>query len=193
MKFNKYGMRIAVVMIAVLSLASLCIYIMYVRPARKKYSIINSMKAIAAAEKEFRDKDYDRNGISDFWTADVAGLYEHNLITREMAEADAAPIRKRVDFPIAFNGYLFQAILYDQDGDRYQMDTDRNGAMVKNNRRFGFIAYPDNDRESEKYSYYINESGIVYSIRTNGKYTSRWPQETIDEQVIRQSKDGRPE
>jgi type II secretory pathway pseudopilin PulG len=34
-----------------------------------------SMKTIAVAEADFRSNDRDGNGVNDFWTADVKGLY----------------------------------------------------------------------------------------------------------------------
>jgi len=65
-----------------------------------------SLKTLTSAEADFRSNDRDKNGVSDFWTADVKGLYtmtpaaelakgdlpKHlplELISRPLAAADA--------------------------------------------------------------------------------------------------------
>lgn len=104
------------------------------------------LKSLAPAEADFRANDRDQNGIQDFWTGDVAGLYEAGrLIERELAEADAAPLKPLVPKPVPFHGYFFRALLTDRSvnpPEEYGQSTDRSGRKVHHPSKYGFVAYP---------------------------------------------------
>jgi hypothetical protein len=86
------------------------------RASNERNASIN-LKVITSAEADFRSNDRDKNGVNDFWTGDVSGLYSLDvgdgplkLIPREVAEADAAPLKPLVPSPVPFKGYLFRAL-----------------------------------------------------------------------------------
>jgi hypothetical protein len=101
--------------------------------------------SLSSAETDYRANDRDGNGINDFWTGDVAGLYQFGLIDRSIAEADVRPITPLVPKPIPRRGFFFVAL----DADRrenppepYRQDTDKKSGKVHNLRGFGFCAFP---------------------------------------------------
>src|SRR5947207_5224892 len=64
------------------------------------YAAYVAVKNLVLAECDYRANDRDGNGIQDFWTADVTGLYSADpgsgpikLIDRRVAEADARPFK----------------------------------------------------------------------------------------------------
>ena len=52
----------------------------------------------------------DRTETEGYWVGDVAGLYALGRISRELAEADTAPIVPLVDVPRPFHGYYVRAM-----------------------------------------------------------------------------------
>ncbi len=100
---------------------------------------------LARAQTDFRANDRDLNGVPDFWTGDVAGLWRFGLIPRAIAEADAAPIEPLVPEPRPYHGYFFRALRWDDSESPpvdYRQDTDGSGQKVRHTSRFGFCAYP---------------------------------------------------
>lgn len=119
------------------------------------------LKTLSTAEADFRSHDRDGNGIQDFWTADVAGLYKFGLIPREVAEADVAPLVPLVPKPIPYKGYFFRALVADDSvtpSVPYRADTDGKSGRVHNLNRYGFVAFPSGGYLSGKFMWVINES-----------------------------------
>ena len=118
-----------------------------------EWSASAALKTLATAEANFRSNDRDGNKVNDYWTADVTGLWHvKQLIEREVAEADAAPLKALVDEPVPYHGYYFVALERDlyvagayPGNEYYKGDTDNSGLKVHNPRRFGFCAYPAHD------------------------------------------------
>jgi hypothetical protein len=116
------------------------------------YAAYVTVKNLAQAESDFYSNDRDRNGIQDFWTADVTGLYSVDpgngpisLIDRRVAEADARPLKGLVSKPIPYHGYYFLALDADErenPPEPYPQDTDKKSGKVHHLRKFGFCAYP---------------------------------------------------
>src|SRR5438876_8635612 len=105
-----------------------------------------------SAEAEFRYKDVDGNGVEDFWTGDVAGLYRFGLIDREIAAADALPLFPRVPQPIPYMGYYFVAMEVDDSEsppEELRQDTDKKSGKVHHRSKFAFCAYPAEPGASE--------------------------------------------
>jgi hypothetical protein len=108
---------------------------------------------LVTAQKEFRDKDLDGNGLKDYWRADLAGLYvvnECKLIEISLAGADDRPktdIQKYADrSPKA--GYWYRSL-------RFADEKDPDPA------RWAACAYPDSP-SAGPYTYLITHDGKLY-------------------------------
>ena len=148
-----------------------------------------AIKMLTSAEADFRANDRDQNGVNDFWTGDVSGLYSLDvgagplkLIPREIAEADAAPLKPLVPTPVPFKGYLFRVLEVDRSEkdpkeQRYQQDTGGNPPMgkVHHTGKFGFIAYPARYGETGSFSFMVNESNTVFRRAEDGSTVRDWP------------------
>jgi hypothetical protein len=80
------------------------------RRALNERNAVLALCNFTAIQEEFRRKDLDRNGVSDYWTGDVAGLLQYGLIDRSLAEADASPVVPLCPHPIPWNGYFVVAL-----------------------------------------------------------------------------------
>lgn len=133
------------------------------------YSAYSTLKLFDQAEARYRSGDLDRNGVPDFWTGDVAGLYQYGLISREIAEADAAPLRPLVPKPVPYKGYLFMAMEGDDNDSppvNYRQETDKTSGKVHNLYSFGFCAFTADGMESSSGDHFkvgfINENGTTF-------------------------------
>jgi hypothetical protein len=120
---------------------------------------------LASAEVDFRANDRDGNGIRDFWTGDVAGLYTFGLISREVAEADAAPRVPLVPHPIPYRGHYIRALVADDIQTPplvYGQVTDQKSGPIHNLKRFGFVIYPAGGINAPKYMWIINEKNTAF-------------------------------
>jgi type II secretory pathway pseudopilin PulG len=137
-----------------------------------------AMRMLPQAEAAFRTNDADKNGIQDFWTGDVAGLYTYGLIPREIAEADVAPLVPLVPQPIPYHGHYFKALLADDSESPpavYRQVTDKKSGAVHNIERFGFVAYPAGGLASPKYMWIINEYNMDFRSPTTVPVPDNWP------------------
>jgi hypothetical protein len=149
-----------------------------------------SLKSVVTAEEIFRANDMDRNGVADYWTANVAGLYcltdtqagnaiaALNDIAVASADIDAendAAVTYRgdgvaYDLGLLLNagaglpktGYGYQALIHDGAGRPYARDTDRSGAAVHHESAFGAAAIPVAWNEGATHCFIVNEGGVVY-------------------------------
>ncbi len=179
-----------------IGLAGIVCYITVWLPARIRDNERNAsttLKTLSYAEADFRANDRDSNQVNDFWTGDVAGLYnvrpnggthtpEIKLILLAIAEADARPLKPLVASPVPYHGYYFIAL--DEDGsmpdakDRpYKKDTGGTPPMgkVHNESKFGFCAYPAEYGVTGRYTFIINENNTIFRSDTTGKPVTRFP------------------
>jgi hypothetical protein len=143
-----------------------------------------TLKTLSTAEADFRANDRDANGVNDFWTGDVSGLYslkvngkELRLLERALAEADSCPIHG-LSWPYRpKQGYYFAALEADDsmNGVSYFQNTGGNRPMgdVHNLERFGFCAFPES-QSSGKYSFIVNENNTIFRS-SRGGHVTRWP------------------
>jgi hypothetical protein len=137
-----------------------------------------AMRVLSVAEYGYRGQDLDGNGIKDFWTADVAGLFKYGMISREIAEADAAPLVPLVPQPIPYHGYYFKALVADDSVSPpivYRQVTDKKSGAVHNPDRFGFVAYPAGGLSPPKFMWIINENNTDFGGRTTVPVPDNWP------------------
>jgi type II secretory pathway pseudopilin PulG len=147
-----------------------------------------ALKTLGAAEADFRANDRDANGVNDFWTGDVSGLYslqvkgrEIRLIERALAEADSCPIRGLCWPRRPRGGYLYAALEADDSmkGETYFQDTGGNRPMgdVHHREKFGFCAFPESP-DAGKYSFIVNENNTIFRSSRGGHIT-RWPDDPL--------------
>ena len=154
---------------------------LYIREHRiqtNEAAALEAIKSLCTAQSDFRSNDRDVNKVTDYWTGDVAGLYRHGLIPRELAEADARPLTPLVPEPVPYQGYLFTALdADDAAGKDYRLDTDGSSGSVHHPSRFGFCAYPASPGNSGKTTFIINEGNTVIRLNVDGTPVHRWPRE----------------
>jgi hypothetical protein len=150
------------------------------RRGQNERSAIACLRMLARAEADFRANDRDENGVNDFWTGDVAGLYRNRLIDRSIAEADARPIVALTPHPIPKDGYYFMALQFDDSVDRpeeYQQVTDPKSGKVHNLSIFGFVAFPAEYGVTGRPTFIINEGNSTFKCSLDWKWNLHWPSE----------------
>lgn len=156
--------------------------------ASNEHKALVAMREVAKAEFEFREKDLDENGVKDFWTGDVAGLYgltvggkRIELIDQALAEADTSPLTPLVNRPHPFYGHYIVAL--ESDGSisnpergTYRQDTGGSPPMgkVHNKARFGFCIYPA-ERALGRYMWIINQDNVPRRCSTSIPIPKIWP------------------
>lgn len=168
--------------------------------AANETDAIGTLKAIGKSEIVWLQKDYDGNGIKDFWTYDVACLYriqqsgttnKVELIDISAARADAyrapmwlfgkIPLLAQIedDSLIPKKGYYFQAMFKDETGNSYNQNTvGTNKIKATNSYKYAFVAYPAVYGKTGIRTFIINESGVIYGQDTKGdsdKIILDWP------------------
>jgi type II secretory pathway pseudopilin PulG len=136
-----------------------------------------ALQLLITAEADFRANDRDGNGVNDFWTGDVAGLYRFGLIERGLAEADVAPLNPLVKKPIPSHGYYFVALERDDSEippAEYQQVTDNKSGKVHHLTKFGFFAYPSDPGASGKYMYMTNENNSIFRAVDSLPHPKNW-------------------
>ena len=138
-----------------------------------------SLKTLASAEATFRVKDSDGNGVKDYWTGDISGLWHHGqLISKDLAGADIEPLNPVASGPIPHHGYYFVALKVDRGTDPpkvYREGADDAGVKVYNRLRFGFCAYPARYGSTGNWTFFINEYNTVFKVQNGGKPLEDWP------------------
>jgi len=140
----------------------------------------NCLHVLSTAESDFRANDRDQNGVQDFWTGDVAGLYRFGLIPRGLAEADTAPLVPLVPQPVPYRGYFFRALEVDEeDQEVYRQVTDKASGNVHHVAKFGFVAYPAESPKTGRYLWIINENCTSFRHATSGPAPKNWPADSV--------------
>ena len=146
-----------------------------------------ALKSIYRIQCDFRPNDLDRNRVIDFWTGDIASLYTLEadgvpirLIEKDLALADAAPLKPMTREPIPYHGYFIIAMERDESdcifpSEDYKQDTDGKTGKVHNTGRFAFCAFPASYGKTGRNSFVITESKVVWRIDTLGKPLLRIP------------------
>jgi hypothetical protein len=150
-------------------------------------AVREALLKLARIEGEFRAKDLDGNRVLDFWTGDVASLYALDvgagplkLIEKELALADAAPLRPPAEKPAPYHGYYVIAVERDESdclgtSEDYKRATDGTMGKVHNTSRFAFCAYPASYGKSGRQTFVLTENSTTWKIDTAGKPMLRIP------------------
>jgi len=142
-----------------------------------------AMATLLRAESAFRSKDVDGNSFSDFWIADVAGLYwlqgvdgnPIKLVDVDIAGADLTPVTAPgivshpVIAPRPYHGYFFRMMPgYDRGNGR-------------NPSQYAFLAVPSEYGKTGRRTFIGNEDYTVYGKDTGGKAPDRFPADPVAE------------
>ncbi len=154
-----------------------------------------SLKTLVSAEGDFRATDRDQNGVAEFWTGDISGLYyvqptgtgpQIRLIEESLANADERPLFALANSTVRKSSYLFQALERDDSvvGEKgiYRVDTDKSGRKVHNMGIFGFCAYPEND-SGGKCVFAVNQDNTVFPDYRRQPWTT-WPSDEALKKVV---------
>jgi hypothetical protein len=173
---------ILVLLILLAAGATLAFFFWYVPYRRGRQTVENERMVwrclkgedgLAPAERDFHAHDRDGNGVNDFWTADLQGLYRAGLIRRDLAEADAD-----LPKPIPYYGYYYVALKLDESvtpPEPYRQDTDQKSGKVHHREKFAFLAYPADPGVSGIYYLMINENNTVFRARLGAPFPKNWP------------------
>ena len=142
-----------------------------------------ALSEIISGEWVYFTTDRDNNGIKDFWTGDVAGLYHFGLVSRQIAEADALPINPLVSHPVPYHGYLFVALESDDSAkvpEPLKQDTDGKAGKVHHKQCFGFCAFPVSSKDISPWTYLRGYGGgmnvtLGHMNKAKAEPVLRWP------------------
>ena len=135
---------------------------------RGETSIRGSLRTITSAQADFRANDRDGNGVNDFWTGDVQGLYAIvpkggaqpiQLIERSVALADGNPL-KGVYAPLTDPAQPLGAWFNVLIDDRSENPAERYG--MRNTSKFGYIAYPGDFLDHVRVAQIVNQDATFY-------------------------------
>lgn len=116
------------------------------------------------------------------WNGDIAGLYELGVISREVAEADSAPLKPLVDRPRPYHGYFVVAMESSaSNGDWSQSDTLKGKLR---SRSYGVCVYPAEDRRPDLPVYLVHPSGIHRKASLGNKPILQWPKDRSDWSIV---------
>lgn len=180
--FTLMELMIVIAVIAIIAALAIPGLVSSQRAGNERSAFV-SIKTLASANIDFKSNDRDVNGVNDFWTGDVSGLYRLTagaaiepikMIEMATAGMDGSPIAAagaggKMGGDLSYQpkaGYWLQSLETDQDpepDELYKVDTGGSVAMgaVHNLSRYGFTAYPDAYGVSGRLVYIMNEVGSV--------------------------------
>lgn len=145
-----------------------------------------SLKSLVTAQENFRHHDLDRNGVNDYWTGDVAGLF---CLRSRSAAAPGVRIDSKIASADSFRlddqglsyandsmiydpsllsarapsaGYWYQALKDDVRGKLYGEITDESGVACHNLDRFEAVAFPAEWDATGNRVFIVNHGGGVF-------------------------------
>ncbi|OHB69855.1 MAG: hypothetical protein A2W23_09860 [Planctomycetes bacterium RBG_16_43_13] len=162
------------------------------RIAANEQDAIGSLKQLVSHEATWRRNDEDGNAIKDYYTFDVAGLHYHTnmlgsklqYIDIKLANADPSVTNWDANAKCKpANGYYFKAMVKDGDGANYNKDLavrtvgpiTAMETLAFNPDRYGFCAYPSVYGKTGKFTFIVNQAGVIYKKDNGGKNIDQWP------------------
>jgi len=75
------------------------------------------------------------------------------------------------------NGYWFRALTKDRNGDKYQLDADKDGRSWTNEKRWAVVAYPAVYNVTGDSTFLVGEDGAVWKKDTRGQAVDAFPKD----------------
>ena len=119
-----------------------------------------------------------KQGMRDegYWVGDVTELHRLGVISRELAEADAAPRRPLVSSPRMFNGYFVRAM-----NSGPATDKDWAPVLLKgktwSKETFAICVYPATKSSIRRPLYLVCPLGIFEADTQGGEALLEWPKD----------------
>ncbi len=133
---------------------------------------------IVEAEQRWAEGDLDADGVHDYWTRDVAGLFAHpsakgeplRLLRQDLAQADPLGAKHfpSVGTAKATHGYWYAVLRLDRQGRPMQRDVDGDGAPFENAEGFGVCAWPEKYGESGRMTFLVDREGSIWERDLGG-------------------------
>jgi hypothetical protein len=111
----------------------------------------------------------------DFWVGDVAELYRLGMISKDVAEADTAPIKPLVEKPKPFRGYFVRAMESAPSPSLDNPGTISLKGKTKSRGTSAFCIYPAEGGKPERYVYIVCPWGIFRKPSEGNKPILAWP------------------
>lgn len=105
-----------------------------------------------------------------FWVGDVADLYQRGIISRELAEADTAPLNPLVPRPVPFHGYFVRAL---ESGPPMTSDAPTPFLGEKGAKVYAFCIYPA-EAGTLRYSYVVCPFGLFRKYDAGNQPQLKW-------------------
>lgn len=178
-------MQIAVVGVIVFAVIAFAVPILHcIALSSQETGAAQTLKSLCSTEATWYNVDTDRNGIKDYWTADISGFYRvqdatgspAQVIDISFARADWNPIPAGggvpvvgalvtpINTPVAKSGYYYAAFVNDENGSPMTEDTDGKGQAYENARRFAFQAFSEKFPQSGNWALIVSETRSVFRI-----------------------------
>jgi len=156
----------------------------------------NDIGVLRGTEATWRQMDYDRNAMQDFWTYDISCFYRMEdqagnavkTIDVQFAKSDMAPAADDafgagyiaallVTTPTANAGYYFRSMTNDGAAAyNSNLVPATTGIAAANSFKWAFNAYPAAYGTAGRRSFIMNEEGVTYARDTGaGSATTTWP------------------
>ena len=142
------------------------------RIAANETSCQSALKQFVSTQSSWRQTDSDRNGVQDYWTRDLAGLYAmtdaagnaYRYIDVNLAKADPIGVINypALGAPEDKSGYGYFVMIADEAGNPYQTDIDGDGNAFEHPSKFAYVGVPRVYSTTGVRQYVTNEEGVVY-------------------------------
>lgn len=183
--FTLIELMIVIGIIGILAMFALPALLASRRAANQKAGM-SALRSVMMAEHTFREMDGDRNQVTNYWTADVWGLYgiqndageEQDFIDVAAASADynhqsvssgsnnTSPANYTIAaFPAmeqSYNGYFLATFQQDGNGNSLQKDLDGDGLSYEHGLHFAFQAFPEEYGSTGNQAYIVNTKGTIW-------------------------------
>ena len=146
-----------------------------------------SLKSLSATQATWYTSDTDRNGVKDYWMADISGFYRvlnagGNPVANidiSFAKSDYNPVAAGAGTPTVDvavvtvantpqpkSGYYFAAFINDENGKPYRQDLNGDGSAYENASKYAFMCFPEKYGSTGMMSFIISEAGTIYKIES---------------------------
>ena len=162
------------------------------RIAANETAAVGTLRNIVSTQAAWRQNDMDGNGIPDYWTCDVFGLYScadgagntTQAVDVAVAKSDAAPsaaagaaaprpfyAQAAPAAPVSKSGYMCYALVNDENANAYALDGgDADAEICENGSKFGFGAMAESYSSSGVNTFQVNEGGVIYGLDQGQAY-----------------------
>jgi hypothetical protein len=153
-----------------LPLGALAAFILFHAAESSGNSAVFHEAVVALKDSAFNSQSRTQEG---FWVGDVTELYRWGVVSKQVAEADIAPIRPLVPKPRPFHGYHVVAM------ETAPGEADGQTIVLKGRERskenFAFCIYPVGRGQQHRWVYIVTSIGIFGRATDSDQPILKWP------------------